>query len=89
MANALWHIALPKDPQEVPCVAVPLASAADRVISPMQKGGLKGRKFIEHILDLEAKLLQYMVTNMLHAGVIALDQEAAFPSISSIRTKTL
>ncbi len=51
-------------------------------VASYQKGDLKGRIFTERILDLEAKIILYFCYHLRSSGVSALDQEAAFPSIS-------
>ena len=63
------------------CICAPLDKVAQS-IGNHQKGGISGRQMGEHILNLEAKLIQFVRTNCLLGGIIAMDQEAAFPSIS-------
>ena len=63
-------------------IARPLEDLASHTVASFQKGGTKNRHFVDHIIDLEAKLIRYVITAMPCAGIIALDQEAAFPSIS-------
>ena len=37
---------------------------------------------VDNIIDLESKAVKYLINNSLGAGIIALDQAAAFPSIA-------
>ncbi len=60
----------------------PLCDVACKTVASFQKGGLKGRVFTEHILDLEAKIISYFTFHLPLSGISALDQEAAFPSIA-------
>ena len=62
--------------------AIPLNHVAQQCVSQIQKGGISGRKFAQHIIDLEAKLIHYILTRNILAGIFGLDQEAAFPSVS-------
>ena len=63
-------------------VATPLNELASRIIGNYQIGGIKGRQFTEHILSLEAKLVDFTLRRAPKAGIFALDQEAAFPNLS-------
>ena len=63
--------------------AIPLCEMASRIIAAFAKGGISGRHFTGHIIDLEAKLIRFVMQRKERAGIISLDQEAAFPNISS------
>ena len=63
-------------------VALPLNDCASKTVSEIQAGGIRGRRMSDNILNLECKALQFMITNQLLSGIFALDQAAAFPSIS-------
>ena len=62
--------------------ALPMNKCASSTVSEIQAGGVRGRKMTDNILNLEYKALQFMITNQLLSGIFALDQAAAFPSIS-------
>ena len=59
-----------------------LNQVAEKTVNIFQAGGVSGIKMVDHILDLEAKAIQFVLTNQLLSGIFALDQAAAFPSIS-------
>ena len=63
-------------------VAAPLNAVAAEVVCEIQAGGIRGRKMTNNIINLECKAMQFMITNQLLSGIFALDQAAAFPSIS-------
>ena len=61
---------------------IPLNALADRIVAPLQSGGIRGRPMVDNIINLEAKAIQYLITHQLLSGICALDQRAALPSIS-------
>ena len=51
-------------------------------MAPFQAGGIRGRNMVDNIINLEHKALQSLISHQLLAGIFALDQAAAFPSIA-------
>ena len=62
--------------------ACTLGKIATSCISDVQLGGVRGRQMIDHIIRMESRLLEFIARKLPRAGIIALDQAAAFPSIS-------
>ena len=58
--------------------AIPLCEMASRIIAALATGGISGRQFTDHIIDLEAKLIRFVMQRKERAGIISLDQEALF-----------
>eukprot|EP00969_Alexandrium_andersonii_P130341 5762874-Alexandrium_andersonii.AAC.1 len=52
------------------------------MVHPIQAGGIAGRSMHDKIFEVEAKAIEYMIRRHGGAGVIALDQRAAFPTLS-------
>ena len=63
-------------------VSGPLGVVAQSVIGSSQVGGVSGRFMGDHIIDLESKLVKYVVTRSKFGGIIAIDQRTAFPALS-------
>eukprot|EP00969_Alexandrium_andersonii_P226120 9985479-Alexandrium_andersonii.AAC.1 len=52
------------------------------MVNPIQAGGIAGRSTHDKIFEVEAKAIGFMIQRCSGAGVIALDQRAAFPTLS-------
>ena len=44
--------------------------------------GVSGRVMSDHVLDLESKAIGFMLRRCPDSGIVALDQAAAFPTLS-------
>ena len=63
-------------------VSIVLSVICSACISSCQFGGMKGLQMIDHIFSMEAKIVEYVVCNLPHSGIVACDIAAAFPSLS-------
>ena len=62
--------------------AITVAEIAAETISSFQCGGMNGMHMLDHITKIEAKILEFVARRLPHAGIIALDVRAVFPSLS-------
>ena len=63
-------------------VACVLSIVCSSSIATLQSGGMKGQQMIDLIFTLEAKVIDFIVRNVPHSGIFALDIASAFPSLS-------
>lgn len=63
-------------------VAFPLSHLGSDIVSLNRSGGIKHCRNTDNILKLEAKAIEFMMSNILDPGVVVLDQVVAYPSIS-------
>eukprot|EP00969_Alexandrium_andersonii_P272864 12061016-Alexandrium_andersonii.AAC.1 len=52
------------------------------MVNVAQAGSIAGRRMRDQIFEVGAKAIEFMVRRCAGAGVIALDQRAAFPILS-------
>ena len=63
-------------------VSIVLAIICSACIGSAQLGGIKGLQMIDHIFSMEAKIVEFVISNYPSSGVFACDIASAFPSLS-------
>ena len=62
--------------------SIPLTEIAEFTISSIQLDGLPGRQMIEHIINMEGEIIEFVMRKLPNSGILALDIASAFPSLS-------
>ena len=63
-------------------IDMPMSESAQVMVTPSQFGFVRGRRLHDAVLCLESWAMSYAVSAPASAGLILLDQKAAFPSIA-------
>ena len=63
-------------------VASVLFMVCSSSIATLQSGGMRGHQMTDLIFTLEAKIIDFVVRNVPHSSVFAVDIASAFPSLS-------